>query len=252
MGTLIGITGPIGSGKSTLASCLANMQPDHALYETWHVVADIATAFNQALKAELAYETTENDIDLANQVLIWLPDAISEHLHHDVVWNQLAFSKHDTLTKPDLYEKLFAYLELAKKKPKLLETPLTPETKEEFRPLLQWIGNYLVTKISKTMWYDELMRRIQLRDATTSLVIISGVRYPSDAEIVRRHGGRIIRLDRPGQPTRGADLTETQRSDIKPDAIITNNGTIEQLQTTVESVWNDIASGKLKPTYTVA
>jgi energy-coupling factor transporter ATP-binding protein EcfA2 len=252
MGELIGISGPIGSGKSTVAACLATMQPDHALYETWYVVAEIATAFNEALKAELAYETTNNPIDLANQVLIWLPDAISEHLHHDVVWNQLAFSKLDTLTKPETFEKLFDYLTMVENKPSLLTTELTDETKETFRPLLQWLGNYLVVKLSKTIWYDELLRRIDLRDPTTSLVIISGVRYPSDAEMVRSHGGRILSVERPGHDLETNDPTETKRADIKADSRIINNGTPDQLQVMVESLWNDIAAGRLEPAYSAA
>jgi hypothetical protein len=252
MGTLIGITGPIGSGKSTFADCLADMEPSHAQYESWHVVSEIATAFNAALKAELAYETTDNDIDLTNQVLIWLPEAISEHLHHDVVWNQLAFTKHDTLTKPDLYKKLFIYLAAVKKKPALLDTPITAETKETFRPLLQWLGHYLVTSISKTIWYDEIVRRIQLRDATTSLVIVSGVRYPSDAEVIRAHGGYIVAIERPNASPHNSDSTEARRHEIKPDSRVVNNGSIEQLQAVAESLWNDTAAGKLATVYTAS
>jgi energy-coupling factor transporter ATP-binding protein EcfA2 len=252
MGELIGISGPIGSGKSTVAACLSTVQPSHAHYETWYVVAEIATAFNQALKAELAYETTNNPIDLANQVLIWLPEAISEQLHHDVTWNQLAFSKHDALAKPELFEKLLAYLELVDKNPKLLDTTLNPDTKEQFRTLLQWIGNYLIVKLSKTIWYDELFRRIDMRDPTTSLVVISGVRYPSDAEMIRQRGGRVMTVERPNHATESTDPTESQRSDIKPDFRLINNGSKEQLQTVVESLWDDIAAGRLKPIYTAA
>lgn len=248
MGELIGITGAIHSGKSTVAQYFADMAPNHASYETWFVVAEIAQAFNQALEAELAYETTHNPIDLANQVLIWLPDAISEQLHHDVVWNQLAFTKHDTLTNPALFEKLFAYLHQVEGDKKLLKTLLTPENKEKFRALLQWLGNYLVVKLSKTIWYDELLRRIDLHDSRADLVIVSGVRYPSDAEALRSHGGRIICVSRPDTPE-GTDGTEAERIDIQPDITIINNGTLAELQTTVETVWNDIAAGGPKKIY---
>lgn len=246
------MTGAIGSGKTAFAACLAETVPDHALYETWHVVAEIATAFNEALKAELAYETTTNALELANQVLIWLPDAISENLHHDVVWNQLAIAKHDPLKKPELYDKLFAYLKIVEKDRSLLDTPLTSETKERFRPLLQWLGGYLVAKLSKTIWYDELVRRIQLHDPTTSLVIIGGVRYPSDAEVVRANGGRVITIERPGVAQSGGDVTEDERTAIEADITVVNNGTLEQLRAAAENVANDLAAGRPKKRYSAA
>ena len=252
MGELIGITGAIGSGKSTFAACLATTNPSHAHYETWYVIAEIADAFNKALKAELAYETTGDHIELANQVLIWLPDAISESLHHDVVWNQLAITKHDTLTRPELYEKLLAYMAIVQVKRRLLDTPLTDETKEQFRTLLQWLGGYLVAKLSKTIWYDEIMRRIALRDGTTSLVTIGGLRYPSDAATVRAHGGKIIAVERPDAKLRGHDVTEAERSLITPDITVINNGTLEQLQVVAEAIMNDLQAGKPKQRYNAA
>ena len=252
MGELLGIMGAIGSGKTTFARYLTDTTPNHAYYETWRVVAEIATAFNQALKAELAYETTNNSLELVNQVLIWLPEAISEHLHHDVVWNQLAIAKHDTLLRPSLYEKLFVYLKIVEKKPKLLDTSITPEVKETFRPLLQWLGGYLVVKISKTIWYDELLRRIELRDPTTSLVVVSGVRYTSDAEALRNRSGHIVAIERPGLAKTKPDVTEAERATIKPEVTIANDGTLEQLRTLAETFANDLMAGDLKKSYAAA
>lgn len=246
------MTGAIGSGKTTFAAFLGESVSDHAHYETWHVVAEIATAFNQALKVELAYETTSDTLELANQVLIWLPDAISEHLHHDVVWNQLAIAKHDTLQHPELYDKLFAYVHQVGADRALLDAPLNTHTKEQFRALLQWLGGYLVVKLSKTIWYDEIMRRIQLRDATTSLVLIGGVRYASDAEVVRSRGGRIVSVERPGSETRGPDITEAGRAGIKPDITVVNNGTLEQLRLAAENLARDLAAGSPKKRYSAA
>lgn len=252
MGELLGITGAIGSGKSTFAACLATTTPSHSHYETWYVIAEVADTFNKALKAEMAFETAKDHIELANQVLIWLPDAISEALHHDVVWNQLAITKHDTLTRPELYEKLLAYLAIVQVKRRLLDTPLTDATKEQFRTLLQWLGGYLVAKISKTIWYDEILRRIDLRDATTSLVTIGGVRYPSDAQVVRAHGGKIVAVERPDAKLRGHDITEAERGGIKPDIIVLNNGTPEQLQVLAEKLMNDLQAGSAKLHYNAA
>lgn len=249
MGELIGISGAIGSGKTTFANFLASCEPQHAIYETYTLVAEIANAFNQALRAELVFETAQTDIDLVNQVLIWLPEAISEHLHCHVVWNQLAITSHDTRAHPALYEKLFLYLRQVKQKPELLGQPITSHNKADYRALLQWIGGYLVVKIQKTIWYDELLRRIFLRESHTKLVIICGIRYPSDAEAVRHAGGKIITIVRPNMTTDNRDVTESQRSAIKPDTLIINKADESELQLVAEAFVNDLFSGTLKAQY---
>lgn len=249
MGELLGITGPIGSGKTTFADMLAETTEDHAHYESWYVIAEIATAFNAALKAELEFDTTTSQFELANQVLIWLPDAISEVLHHDVVWNQLAITKHDTLAHPALYEKLFIYMDMVTKDRSLLDKPLNDETKPTFRPLLQWIGGYFIAKISKTIWYDEIIRRIDLRDPTTSLVVIGGVRSPSEADVIRAHGGRIVAMQRQGIDVDNSDPTESRRDAIIPDITVANNGTVDQLRELAVTLADDLAAGKPKKHY---
>ncbi|MGH7196446.1 MAG: hypothetical protein ACREGJ_01610 [Candidatus Saccharimonadales bacterium] len=250
MGVLIGLTGEIGSGKSTFAACLTDDESSHALYETGMLVAEIGERFNQALKAEFEFETAPNDTELVNQVLIWLVDAINEQLHHDVTWNQIAITKHDLLAHPKLYEKLFIYLKQAHKQPAILGKRITPKNKEVYRPLLQWIGGYLVAKVSPTIWYDELMRRVQLRDDDKKLVIVTGVRYPSDAEVIRGQGGYVIAIERPNHSSDTKDVTEAERRAIKPDVIVLNNGTVKDLQKTAEQLWNDLCISKHQAKYT--
>ncbi|HSE29645.1 MAG TPA: hypothetical protein VLA77_03630 [Candidatus Saccharimonadales bacterium] len=242
MSILIGITGAIGSGKTTFSDFLAAAEPSHTIYETWHVVGEIATAFNQALKAELEFETFKNKLELANQALIWLPDAISEYTHFDLTWNQLAITKRDQLENSALYEKLWIYLDHVSKNPSLLNTTITTANKETYRPLLQWVGAYLVAKASKTIWYDEIFRRIELRDKDTNLVIINGVRYPSDAEIVRKHGGKIIEIVRPQAKDKVQDPTESSRNEIEADVIIRNEGNLDDLAQQAYDLLNNLKS----------
>jgi len=251
MGELLGITGAIGSGKTTFARYLGNVTENHAIYETWEVIAEVATEFNGALQAELEFETTNSDIDLANQVLIWLPDAISEHLHHDVVWNQLAITARDANAHPELYQKLFDYIDAVKKNPRILGMAITEANKETYRPILQWLGGYLVAKISKTIWYDELLRRVQLRDPTTSLVIVNGVRYESDASAVRAAGGKIVRITREAERV-SSDVTDAELGLIGPDVTIKNNGSLQQLQTLASNFTNNLDAGKPELHYEAA
>lgn len=249
MGVLLGITGAIGSGKTTFASCLAAQEPNHAVYETYHLIAEVAQAFNQTLKAELMFQTGGNDIQLANQVLIWLPNALSESVKCHVAWDQLAITKHDILARPELYNKLFVYLDAVKHRPVLASQPITDTNKTVYRPLLQWIGGYMVAKISKTVWYDELCRRIREHDANKKLVVINGVRYPSDAEVVRLHGGHIIQIERSGFTNNNKDITEAQRSTIVADTVIRNNGPIETLVSVAQEVLQDVNRNKIKKRY---
>lgn len=249
MGKLVGITGAIGSGKTSFATALAKHEPDSAIYETFQLVAEIGDAFNQALKAELEFATARNDIELINQALIWLPDAINERLNKDVSWSQLAVKLHSTLVHPTLYRKMFAYTKQAHANPKILSRPITAKNKAEYRPLLQWLGGYLIAKAGKTIWYDELLRRIKANDSKRRLVIICGLRYPSDAAMVRNAGGKIIGIRRAGTLPTVADVTEVRRHLIKPDAVVVNNGSLKDLADLAKAMCADLNTPKLKGRY---
>jgi len=208
-------------------------------------VAEVADAFNQALRAEMTFEMTLGDIDLINQALIWLPDAISERLHFDTTWANIAIHKHDTLAHPELYDRLFSYLKTVQEKPELLDKIITAKNKSNYRDLLQWLGGYLVAKLSKTIWFDETIRRIELHDADKKLVIVGGVRYPNDAEVIAQNGGRIVAVTRPGHEQKNTDITEAQRSLIKPDITVANDGTLKDLRLVAERLWADIGAQKI-------
>jgi energy-coupling factor transporter ATP-binding protein EcfA2 len=249
MATILGLTGAIGSGKTTLAQLLGELEPQHALYESGQLVAELANAFNQALLAELSFELPVPDAELVNQTLIWFVEAINEQLHREVTWNQLALSRHRLATHPEQYEKLFIYLQQVKAGPKLAKQPITTKNKEEYRPLLQWLGGYLALTISDDIWLDEIFRRIGLHEVNTRLIIVDGLRFPSDARIVREHSGLIVAIDRPGVVADNSDITEVKRADIIPDTVITNNGSLEQLREAAERLWLDASVSQLAGHY---
>ncbi len=249
MSDIIGITGAIGSGKSTFATFLSDLEPSHAVYETSGLIIELAADFNRALSGELAFETTTNNVELVNQALIWFVESISEHLHTEATWNQLAITPHLQAAHPELFEKIFTYVDAAKAQPSLLDAAITAANKPTYRPLLQWLGGYLIARLHKTIWYDELFRRIDLHDSDKNLVIVNGLRYPSDAEVVRLHGGRIIAVDRPLNGADTTDMTEASRSEITPDCTVHNNGTPAQLQLLAEQFRSDMVVGKLRASY---
>jgi deoxyadenosine/deoxycytidine kinase len=249
MSELLGMVGAIGSGKTTLAELLGDTVQNHAHYEASDLIIEVANRFNQLLEAELNFETATDDTELINQVLIWVPDVISEHLHHETIWNHIAITAKDTHAHPESYKKLFAYLSRVHTNPHIVEQTIASENKNDYRDLLQWLGGYLVAKISPTIWYDELFRRIELHEGHTALVTIGSVRYASDAQIVRDRGGRVIKVERPGLADDTSDVTEAERHSITPDITVINNGTFEQLKTLAATLWDDIAAGKPRTIY---
>jgi energy-coupling factor transporter ATP-binding protein EcfA2 len=252
MAEVLGITGAIGSGKTTFATALASVEPRSSVYESGQIVIELANQFNQALASEMSFELAANDTELVNQALIWFCESIAEQLHQDVTWSQLALTAHRLAMHPQYYEKLFVYLKHAKADSTLVKQSINSSNKQQYRPLLQWLGGYLVATVGKTIWFDEIFRRIDRYDADKRLVIITGLRYPSDAHIVRQHNGRIIEVSRPGSKVRNGDITEANRADIVVDTTVINNGTLEQFTNLAERLYSDIVSNTLAKTYKAA
>lgn len=252
MATILGITGAIGSGKSTFSEFLAAAEPHAAIYESREIITEVAEQFNKALASELHFEVADDDAEVINQAMIWLTELINEQLHVEVTWTQLALTKHRLAMHPEFYEKLFVHLKNLREQPALANARITKANKEQFRPLLQWLGGYLVAAVSKTIWFDEIFRRIDRYDMDKKLIIINGLRYPADAEMVRSNSGLIIGLERPGQDAELTDVTEASRNQIKPDCIVYNTGTLPQLKATAQQLVEDAMISALKPAYRTA
>lgn len=243
---IIGITGAIGSGKSTTAEILAQLEPKHSIYESGLVIAELANDFNKILQTEL---NDGADEEIINRSLIQFIEAINNTLNKKVTWEQLAITPDRLTANPKNYDKIFKYLKLAKQDPQMLTQKITPENKQTYRTLLQWVGGYLIATVNPTIWTDEILRRISRFDDDKNLIVISGIRYPRDAEVIKQGGGIILKVERPGVESDTTDITEEQRSNIIPSATLINNGSPSDLRKVVEKIWFDASVSKLKSTY---
>lgn len=72
--------------------------------------------------------------------------------------------------------------------------------------------------INPNFWIEKLAQEIlQIPQAQTALVIISDVRFPNEAEWIKRHNGILVRLERDAE-LRGGDIvdySETALDDYK-------------------------------------
>ncbi len=241
---LLGITGPIGHGKSTLATMLIDSDVSSVHLETGFLVAEVADALHQKLQSI----PRADDIAGINKWLHYLPEIAQELLHKEITFGSIRVQKNDIERDPVAYEKLFEYLDALKEQPQATQVIITSENKKFYRPFLQWLGGYLVLKVGPGIWYDELIRRCV--GAGVELGIISGVRFPSDATLVRKAHGKIMAIIRPASKEVDIqDPTERDRGTITADTIVINNGSLDDLRGISHKILADIKTGLLPATY---
>jgi hypothetical protein len=244
---IAGLTGGIGHGKTTFARLLAHHSRNARHFETWELVAEVATA----LRSQQLNHPAPDNITAVNEWLYPLIDALAMYMHASITFADFKITPARLERHPERFEKLFEYLRLIERQPELADIDINDDTKDIFRPLLQWLGGYMVIKAGSGVWYNEILRRIaHLQSTGFDLVTVGGVRYPADAERLRNAGGVIICIDRIGQPKRDTkDMTERERSLIEPDCLVRNNDSLRQLAVCANLVYHDLRLHQLQHEY---
>ena len=243
----VGLTGPIGHGKSTFAKALIELVPNSLHLESSMIVAEIANG----LHASTAELPKRDDLAGINNWLKPLPSVLLSAVHAKSTIGELQLALDDVNQHPVEYEKLLLHIENLSRNPDLLKHEITRENKESYRPILQWLGGYLVKNVDKGIWYKEIVRRVyQAQSSGYKLCVIGGLRYPADAQYVHSVGGKIIKVYRPGHLQYDMlDPTERERDNITPDSTVISNGTLSDVKAAAKRVLDDIAAGNLQKSY---
>lgn len=244
---LIGMTGPISHGKTTFASALAEQEPLTIHLESSLVIAQVANAMHMALtKVPDPY-----DINSLNDWLKFLPAILEETVHITTSFERLKLDQTQVEQHPIEYQKLIMHVENLRRNPQMARQAITIDNKENYRPFLQWIGGYLVQRIDAGIWYNQIVRLVKDAESTgCQLCIVGGLRYPTDAAILRNAGGIIVKVYRPGHLQNDMlDPTERERDNIPVDCTIMSNGTVEEAKRCAAVFLNDVRQGTLKLTY---
>ncbi len=243
----IGIHGAIRHGKTTFAEALQMAEPNSLYYESSTIISEVLDRAHE----EMTEPFSDDRVTLINELLSKLPPILKEVVHVDTEVKQLLFTEADAINNLDMHKKLLEHAVRLQQMPGLAKQRVTPENKEYYRAGLQGIGGYLVAKVSNTIWYDEIIRRSKA-DATdaTKLVVVGGLRYPADAEVVRGNHGFIVEVVRPFAPeTDTTDPTEFYRKQIKSHSKIINNGDIDDMHAIGKIFYDDLQTGIIKPVY---
>ncbi len=244
---IIGMTGPIGHGKSTFAKAVMELEPSAKRIESSMVVGEVANSLHASTRSI----PDKDDIDAINIWLRPMPSILLETVHAKCDYDQIKLGLEDIEDHPAQYEKLFLHLENLGHSPELLKQTVNHDNKEAYRPILQWLGGYLVRKVDPGIWYKEIVRRIhEVSSSGAKICLIGGLRFPLDAQYIKGAGGKVIKVYRPDHLQYDMlDPTERERDNIVPDSTIVSNGTIEDLKNCAKDVLDDLASGHLQKTY---
>lgn len=241
---LIGITGAIGHGKTSLANAISLAEPSTLHLESGELITEIAEALNNA-----AVDIPTADLPSINLWLEPLASIVHSVCQSSTAVEQFRVTASAVSEHPDLYKKLFDYLDILAGQAELLHERITIENKALLRPLLQWLGSYIPMHSDPSIWFDELVRRAHAADQR-AICVIGGVRYISDAETIRNAGGKIVAIERPDIKEADVnDPTERERKDIVIDITVVNDGTMANLEYKAERFVHDLANDSVTSLY---
>lgn len=191
------------------------------------------------------------DTDSLNVWLQALPDVLKQTVGATCTFDQIKLVKETVAAHPVDYQKLILHTENLRRTPQLAKQPITAENKDTYRPFLQWLGGYMVQKIDPGIWWYEILRRIQASaDNGCRLCIVGGLRFPTDATILRTAGAKIVKVYRPGHLQNDMlDPTERERDKIQVDCTIVSKGTVENVKATAAKFLQDLRQNQLQETY---
>jgi hypothetical protein len=114
------------------------------------------------------------------------------------------------------------------------------EKDEAGRALLQTLGIGAREILGEDVWIRAVDRQIYPSDGPSpSQVVITDVRLPNEAEWIRSNGGQVWKVIRKGaalSTPASNHVSETSVDEIRPDVIVPNVGSIEDLHWVVDEI----------------
>ena len=105
------------------------------------------------------------------------------------------------------------------------------------RRLLQWWGTEYRRAQDPDYWTKAWGRKVEQYDLSRSHVLVDDVRFLNELNVIRAHGGLIVKIERPGFLGANNHSSETSLDGFTAwDAIVLNDGTLEEFKTKIEQL----------------
>jgi len=246
---ILGITGPIGHGKSTLAKAFMAIDKSAVRFESSTIIAEVANEWLKNFPKELLIDAQNYEILEA-----WTTELaiiLSKQLQIKVHPEQLLITKKTFKKEPETVARLLRYIDLIQQGVVEINSEINDGNKDKNRAILQWLGGFLVIRVGEGIWYDEIERRIHKAETDgKSLCLVGGIRYPYDAEVIRRNGGKVAKLVRKDLPARdSSDITEAHWQNLEVDTVIKSKASKEALAEMAHAIYEDLLNNDLLPEY---
>ena len=115
-----------------------------------------------------------------------------------------------------------------KKEEKITELGVSP------RQMMQTLGTeWGRSCIHPDLWVMVAAGAVQKQLKLGRNVVIDDVRFPNEAEMIRNLGGELWLVNRPGVVYEGDHASEGALSEVEPDSLINNSGSLTQLRQVV-------------------
>lgn len=253
---LLGINGGMRQGKSTVGAELRRLAgvDTKADLEFSYPIGQVADLWIKQWPSSII-DSGLPVLEIANKLIPLVAEPIKTVTGYDIDVEKFLIA--DTTESKEEGNRLLSYLEkyieAGDNRADEFPVPITPDNKVLHRALYQWIGARTIAEIDAgeghDVWTRVIERRIAtLKDRGYTLVTVGGTRYPHQQQVIRDAGGLIVHVERPGI-VNDDDVTERAGDGVKPDISVINNGTLDELNTIVGQLYNDLVAGSPKKVY---
>ncbi len=111
------------------------------------------------------------------------------------------------------------------------------QTAVTVRRILQWWGTEYRRDQDPDYWTRAWGRKVEQLDLAHLHVLVDDVRFMNELQVIKEHGGLIVKIERPGFDGANNHASETSLDAYHDwDGILLNNGTLDEFKAKVEQL----------------